>query len=223
LAAVDTAIADRITAWRPLSEYKLTQALDVWVDAIDPGAVRRPRESARSRDFTIGDDQSGTTPVWGRLFGTDAALLGQRLDAMACMVCGDDPRTLPQRRADALGALAAGSTRLSCQCGQSDSPAVVDDGRVSSIVVHVVTDRESTQAASDAQLHGEGSVSEESPEARGRKKAALIFGRGIVPAPLLAEIITRGAKLRPVVAPKPEPEPQTGPAPHSTNTSDCAT
>jgi uncharacterized protein DUF222 len=150
--------------------------------------------------------------VWGRIFSTDAALLGQRLDAMARMVCEDDPRTLPQRRADALGALAAGSTQLSCQCGRSDCPAVVDDGRASSIVVHLVAEQESAQAKSDARLHGEGSAPEGAQDAEGRKKAALIFGRGIVPAPLLSELITRGAKLRPVVAPKPEPEPHYRPS-----------
>jgi hypothetical protein len=213
LAAVDAAIAERVTAWGPLSEYKLTQAIDVWVDAIDPGGVRRTREAARHRDFTIGDDhESGTTPVWGRLFSTDAALLRQRLDAMARMVCGDDPRTLPQRSADALGALAAGSTHLSCQCGRSDCPAVIDDGRASSIVVHIVAEEESTQAEFDARLHGEGSASEQDQEPRRREKAALIFGRGIVPAPVLAELITCGAKLRRAAAPKPEPAPQYRPS-----------
>ncbi len=213
LAAIDAAIADRIVEWGPLSEYKLTQALDVWVDAIDPGAQRRTRESARSRDFTIGDDRaSGTTPVWGRLFSTDAALLGERLDAMARMVCEDDPRTLPQRRADALGALAAGSTRLSCQCERTDCPAVVDDGRASSVVVHVVAEQESAQATADSRFHGEGSDSAQDRERTGRRKAAVILGGGTVPAPLLAEFVARGAKLRPVLPPRPEPEPRYRPS-----------
>jgi hypothetical protein len=171
LAAVDTAIADRITAWRPLSEYKLTQALDVWVDAIDPGAVRRPRESARSRDFTIGDDQSGTTPVWGRLFGTDAALLGQRLDAMACMVCGDDPRTLPQRRADALGALAAGPTERRANAG---SPTVLQS---------------STTAASAA------SSSTSSPIGNRRRPLPMPNSMGRAPSP--RRVRRRGDERRP--------------------------
>jgi hypothetical protein len=212
MPAVDAAIAGRIVSWGPLSEYKLTQAIDLWVDSIDPGAVRRTRNCARTRDFTVGDDhESGTTAVWGRLLSTDAALLGQRLDAMARMVCGDDPRTLAQRRTDALGALAAGSTRLSCQCGRSECPAIVDDGRASSIVVPVVAERESTQATPDAQIHGQRSASEWGQEA-GRKKAALIPGGGIVPAPLLAELIGRGAKLKPVVAPKPQPQPRYRPS-----------
>jgi hypothetical protein len=213
LAAVDSAIADRINEWGPLSEYKLTQALDVWVDAIDPGAVRRTRYSARSRDFTIGEDRaSGTTPVWGRLFSTDAALLRERLDAMARMVCEDDPRTLPQRLADALGALAAGSTCLSCQCERPDCPSVVDDGRASSIVVHVVAEQESTRAETDIRLHGEGPTCEQGQETPDRKKAALIVGQGIVLSPLLAEIIARGAKLRPLISPRSQPEPHYRPS-----------
>ena len=112
LAELDAAIAERMTAWGPLSEYKLTQAIDVWVDNIDPGALRRTRNRARTRDFTVADpDEAGTTAVFGRLFSADATLLRQRLEAMARSVCEDDPRTLAQRRADALGALAAGSQR----------------------------------------------------------------------------------------------------------------
>jgi hypothetical protein len=45
-----------------LSEYKLTQAIDVWVDKIDPGAHRRTRNHARTRDFTVADsDATGTS------------------------------------------------------------------------------------------------------------------------------------------------------------------
>ena len=85
----------------------------MWVDRIDPGAVRRTRNSARTRDFTVADtERSGTAAVFGRLFGPDAAALDQRLAAMARGVCEDDPRTLAQRRADALGALGAGSTSV---------------------------------------------------------------------------------------------------------------
>jgi len=131
------------------------------------------------------------------------------------VLAGRHPRTLPQRRADAFGALAAGSTQLSCQCGRPECPAVGDDGRASSIVVHVVADRAALQAASDVELHGEGPAAEPIVEERqepvapgdvdvaappveerhvaasgaepGCKKAALFFGGGMVPASLLAE------------------------------------
>lgn len=103
LAELDSVIAERLTTWGPLSEYKLTQAIDVWVDKIDPAALRRTRNSARTRDFTVAEsDATGTAAVFGRLFSTDAALLKQRLEVMARSVCEDDPRTLAQRRADAL-------------------------------------------------------------------------------------------------------------------------
>jgi len=49
---------------------------------------------------------------------TDAHAVDARLDALAATVCGDDPRTRNQRRADAMGALAVGADRLTCRCGQ---------------------------------------------------------------------------------------------------------
>ncbi|MCV6969665.1 DUF222 domain-containing protein, partial [Mycobacterium bohemicum] len=39
------------------------------------------------------------------------------MDALAATVCAHDPRAHAQRRADALGALAAGADRLGCGCG----------------------------------------------------------------------------------------------------------
>jgi hypothetical protein len=39
LAELDSVIAERLTTWGPLSEHKLAQAIDVWVDKIDPGAL----------------------------------------------------------------------------------------------------------------------------------------------------------------------------------------
>jgi hypothetical protein len=207
LAELDAVIAERIVAWGPLSEYKLVQAIDVWVDEIDPGALRRTRNKARTRDFTVDDaDGTGTAAVYGRLVGTDAALLKQRVDAMARGVCEDDPRTLAQRRADALGALAAGSTVLSCACENPDCAAAVDDGRASSVVVHVIAEQASTQAQPDPECHGQGLAPKYAPEPAVGRKAALILGGGPVPAPLLAQFIARGAKVTLIGAPSQRPE-----------------
>jgi hypothetical protein len=213
LAELDSVIAERLTTWGPLSEYKLSQAIDVWVDKIDPAALRRTRNSARTRDFTVAEsDATGTAAVFGRLFSTDAALLKQRLEVMARSVCEDDPRTFAQRRADALGALAAGSQHLSCTCDNPDCPAAVDDGRASKVVVHVVTEQATTEAEPDPQLNGDGLTPPEAPEPAPRRKAALIVGAGPVPAPLLAELIARGAKVKLVGDPGQEPEPQYRPS-----------
>ncbi|WP_232070760.1 DUF222 domain-containing protein [Mycobacterium lacus] len=51
---------------------------------------------------------------------------------MAHGVCDNDPRTLAQRRADALGALAAGADRRACGCGSAEcSSAAGNDARPS--------------------------------------------------------------------------------------------
>jgi hypothetical protein len=213
LAELDSVIAERLTTWGPLSEYKLAQSIDVWVDKIDPGALRRARNSARMRDFTVAEsDATGTAAVFGRLFSTDAALLKQRLAAMVRGVCEDDPRTLGQRRTNAVGAVAAGSEHLSCQCENPACPAAGDDGRASSVVVHVFTEQATTEAEPDPLLNGDGHTPPEAPEPATRRKAALIAGGGIVPAPLLAELIARGAKVKLVGNPGQEPEPQYRPS-----------
>ncbi|MBX7433119.1 13E12 repeat family protein, partial [Mycobacterium sp. Y57] len=95
LAALDTALADRAAAWGPLSQYKLDQAIDIWVERHDPDAVRRTRDNIRGRYLSIGkrDDATATTTVHGRLTGPDAALLNTRIAAMIHAVCPDDPRT----------------------------------------------------------------------------------------------------------------------------------
>ncbi len=193
LSQLDGELAGNAANWGPLSEYKLTQSIDLLVDRIDPGAVRRTRESRLSREFTVGDrnDTTGTTSVWGRLDSADAALLDQRLETMARGVCQDDPRTLAQRRADAVGAMAAHSDHLACRCDNPDCAAAADDGRASRFVVHVVTEQPVDRA-----------------------KPALILSRrgGVLPGPTLDDLIAHGAKVRAVVAPGDGPQPQYRPS-----------
>ena len=149
LAMIDAVLAEKSGTYEGLSQYKLEKAIDVWVDRHDPGALRRARESARHRDVTVGDQNhaSGTTALWGRLYATDAALLERRLAEMARAVCDDDPRTMGERRADALGALAAGAAHLSCRCGDPRCPAATPDGRAASITVHVLAEQAALDAA----------------------------------------------------------------------------
>ncbi|MGZ8809476.1 MAG: DUF222 domain-containing protein [Mycobacterium sp.] len=68
--------------------------------AIGPGAAR-----GRRVDVAKPADGSGTAAVEAVLFAEDADALDHRLEAMAGAVCHADPRTLDQRRSDALGAL----------------------------------------------------------------------------------------------------------------------
>lgn len=215
LDQLDAALARKATRWGTLSKYKLEQAIDVCVHQIDPDAVRKVRNTTRCRDFTVGDpdDAAGTASVWGRLDRTDAALLEQRVSAMARGVCDDDPRTLAQRRADAVGALAANSTHLACRCGHPDCPAAADDGRASSVVVHVVAERESLSEPADPMLDGDG-LAPADPAAPPQRKAAVIPGvkNGILPAPILAGLIAHGAKVRFVGDPEASSEPRYRPS-----------
>jgi hypothetical protein len=191
------ALAERAAGWESLAQYKLEQAIDTWIDRHDPGALRRTRASARSRDVTVGDQnhESGTTALWGRLFATDATLLDRRLTAMAHGVCDDDPRTIGQRRADALGALAAGSQELTCRCGEPECPSAGPDQRATSVVVHVLADAEAVGAQPDTGMSGSGDTRSDQ-ERLTQRGSAVILGGSVVPNPLLAELIRNGARIR---------------------------
>ncbi|OBA64075.1 hypothetical protein A5647_03155 [Mycobacterium sp. 1100029.7] len=217
LRLVDAALAEDAARYGPLSANKTAQAIDAVVDRHDPGALRRIRATARSRDITIdlSDGSASTAALWGRLYATDAAALDRRLLQMALDVCDDDPRTLAQRRADALGALAAGGQRLACGCGSVDCPARGQaDERATGVVIHVVTEASALSCEPDPHMSGEmpsrpitldttlreALAPEPEPPAPwdSNRPSALITGGGTVPAPLLAELIRDGAQLRPV-------------------------
>ena len=202
LALIDAALAEAATKWGPLSEHKLEQAIDAWIDRFDPAAVRRTESSARTRDFSIGDldDPAETTSVWGRLLATDAAVLKRRLADMVQGVCDDDPRSVGERRSDAVGAIAAGNDRLACKCGSETCPAG-STPTSSNVVIRVLADQSAIEAASQ----------EQTSEAV-KPPAALIVGEAIVPTPLLKELIRGGAKVRPITMPSDEPEPQYRPS-----------
>jgi hypothetical protein len=210
-ARIDTALAERATSWGRLSDYKLAQAIDLWVDLYDPGALRRTRGRARTRNLEVGerDDACDTTSVWGRLYATDAALLHRRLMQMAHGVCDDDARTIAQRRADALGALAAGADTLACTCNNARCPAARNDGRASTVLIHVLTDEKALHANPDALMNGQIHTRDPEPEPpphAPKPPAGLILSGGIVPSPLLAELIGSGATVRNIDKPGPAPE-----------------
>ena len=94
---------------------------------------------------------------------------------------------MAQRRADALGALAAGADRLVCGCDRAECESASARGLRSGVVVHVVAD----QSALDG--------SSENP--------AVVEGNGLIPAEVLREL-AKSAKLQPLTVPAyfaPEP------------------
>jgi hypothetical protein len=148
MAAVDGELAEQVTRWGALSVTKTEQAIDALIDKHDPGALRRARAGYRSRDVVFGSpgDEAGFTSMWARLYAPDAALVQQRVEEMARSVCEADPRTLAERRADALGALGAG-TELACTCGQPDCPAAGRAAPAKNAVVYVIAEQATIDAA----------------------------------------------------------------------------
>ncbi len=228
LATIDAALTEHCRTWGPLSDHKLEQVIDGLIDQVDPGALRRTRARARSREVQIGgrDDESGTSAMWGRLFSTDAAILKKRLTQMAHGVCDADPRTVDQRRADALGALAAGSDRLPCQCGSPACEAADGAGSASAIVIHVLTDAAAPPGDPDPNLSGRPEsrpftpgmslldylAGDPEPEPVCPPSTSVMAGGGAIPAPLLAELIRAGATVRHLRPPSDDPEPRYRPS-----------
>jgi hypothetical protein len=208
LALIDAALAEGANKWGPLSENRLDQAIDGWILRYDPAAVRRSESSTRTRDFSIGDldDPAETTSVWGRLLATDAEVLKRRLAQMVQGVCDDDSRTIGERRSDAVGAIAAGTFRLACQCGSKTCPAG-DVPSSSNLVIRVLAEQSAVDAAT-ASVNAATAVESTAVA----PPAALIVGEGVVPTPLLAQLIRNGAKVRPITMPSDEPEPHYRPS-----------
>ena len=142
LAVIDAALAGALSEWAGLSRKKIEKKIDGWVQKFDPAAVLKVRSAARRRGIGVGkpDDETGVASIWGALLATDAELLDRVLTEMARQVCENDPRTFGQRRADALGVLAARGDRLACQCGNPDCPAAGPDARATAVMFHVLTD-----------------------------------------------------------------------------------
>jgi Domain of unknown function (DUF222) len=197
---VDSTVAKDAARFGPMSVAKTARAIDAVVIQHDPGALRRARDNARSRDVVVNqsDDKSGTAALWGRLYATDAAVLDRRLSKMAYGVCQDDPRTIAQRRADALGALAAGADRLACGCGNDACPCGdAADERAANIVIHVVADAAAVDTDPEADAPAEGTP------------LAVVDSGGMLPPAVVAELVRGGAKVRPVRHPAEAP-PESG-------------
>jgi hypothetical protein len=182
LAAVDATLAAKAARWPAMTKSRLGAAVDRIVARADADAVRRRKERQPERELSIWDGGNGLTEVFGRLVSTDAHVLDARLDALAGTVCAGDPRTRNERRADAMGALAAGAQRLGCRCGQAGCPAAAGQPPTP-VVVHVI--------AEQAALEG----------AAGASPGSMIGVDGLIPAELIAELAA-SARLYPLVHPR---------------------
>ncbi|OBJ07309.1 HNH endonuclease signature motif containing protein [Mycobacterium colombiense] len=186
LGAVDTELAANVARWPSLSQGRLAARVDKVVARADADAVRRRKEHVADREIWIADAGDGMSHIEGSMMSPDAHALDKRLDALAATVCERDPRTREQRRADALGALAAGADRLGCRCGRSDC-AAGKRRAAGPVVIHV--------------------IAEHSTVGDGQAPGVEVGAEGLIPPELIAELAA-SAKLVPLVHPgdaPPEP------------------
>ncbi|MEX7472859.1 DUF222 domain-containing protein [Mycobacterium adipatum] len=179
MSVLDAELAKAAPSWNALSDDRIAELVDWMVVDVDPDAVRRARESRRARSITVEPCGDGMVEIYGRLDATAGAVLDQRLDELARTVCPDDPRTLDQRRADAVEPLALGATGMACLCGQDVCPAAGNEAPHGHIVVHLHGERATVEGHSD--------------------RPALLPGYGPVPAEQVREMRPRTA-IRPVPA-----------------------
>ncbi|MFI2841817.1 DUF222 domain-containing protein [Mycolicibacterium sp. PDY-3] len=144
LGLIDAGIAGTAHQYGALSETALIRAVDFWVHKFDPVAVIRSRAAANDRyiDFGDTDDPDGVVSFWGRMRTTDAALSDTRLNDLAHSVCDGDPRTVAERRADALAAVLAGAETLTCLCGNPDCTGSGKNPRAGAVTIYVLTGQE---------------------------------------------------------------------------------
>ncbi len=129
VAKLDQSLAARIGNWHGWSRQRIVNAVDAAVRTTDPDAARERRAAAEdNRHVGISALDNGMAEIYGTVAATAATAFERRLSQLAKQVCASDPRTLDQRRADALAAMARGR-RLACACGQSGCPTRAgDDG-----------------------------------------------------------------------------------------------
>ncbi|OBH00464.1 HNH endonuclease signature motif containing protein [Mycobacterium sp. E3247] len=180
LAAVDAELAMRAARWPSMTRGRLAGEVDKIVAKADVDAVRRHDQSRAERCVGIEDLEGGMSEIHGSLFSPDAHALDKRLDALADTVCEHDPRSRDQRRADALGALAAAADRLGCRCGRADCAAGKRPA-ATPVVIHVVAER--------AGVRGRGSA-----------PGSELGADGLISAELIAEL-ARSARLVPLSVP----------------------
>ncbi len=187
LAVVDGQLAVAVPRWPSMSRGRLAGQVDKIVGKADADAVRRRAQRHVDRDVWIADAEDGLSEIHGSLLTPEAHALDQRLTALAATVCEHDPRSREQRRADGLGALAAGADRLGCRCGRPDCVAGTRPA-ASPVVIHVIAELASV-------------------DGRGSAPAWQVGADGLITAELVAELAA-SAKLVALVHPgdaPPEP------------------
>ncbi len=144
LAALDSRLSSGVARWQSWSRKRVNNTVDAAVRALDPDAIRERETAEDNRHFDVIPVGNGTAKVDGVLDAESAVIVDEKIAALANGVCPQDPRTLDQRRADAVAAMAQAIT-LACRCpacSNADTPApTVDEGRGVRTVINVIADQ----------------------------------------------------------------------------------
>ncbi|MDA3638050.1 HNH endonuclease signature motif containing protein [Mycobacterium xenopi] len=168
IAKLDESLSARIVKWHGWSKQRIVNAVDAAVRVMDPDAARERRVAAeQDRHISVTAQDNGMAEVHGTVAAAAAAAFDRRLSQLAKQVCPADPRTLDQRRADALAALTEGR-RLACCCGKSGCPnkTANTEGRDmggAQVVVNVVASEQTVygDSAQPGYLEGYGVIDAE--------------------------------------------------------------
>jgi hypothetical protein len=171
LAQLDTALAQRAPRWMAMSGPKLDERIGMWVEKYDPTGRRKPPAPGADFYVEIGPTSGNRAGIWATVSLTDGAAWDARLDEVASTVCSDDPRTVRQRRVDALNALRDNRTHLNCGCGSAHCAATTTDPAkpLTDVVINVIAESATLDGTSDA--------------------PGYLPGFGPVPAPMLRELL----------------------------------
>jgi hypothetical protein len=180
IARLDAVVARHAPSWMRFSAPKVIERIDMWVARFDPAGLRVPGNRTEDRYVEFVPADPGLAGFYAQLHATDGAALDRALDALAATVCRDDPRTKGERRADALGALAAGLDGLRCQCGAPDCPAAQRPPGTN-VVIHLLAEQAAVNGDSQA--------------------PAYLSGFGPVPSPVLRDLAGT-AKIKPLPIPQ---------------------
>jgi hypothetical protein len=188
MVRLDAVLARWAPRWMRLSGPKLDERIDWWVERVDPNGRRVPGAQPEARYVEFFPAAAGLEGLCAQLRATDAAAIEARLEALADSVCPHDGRTRDQRRADALGALAAGLSGLRCECGSPEC-AATQRPTGSTVVIHV--------------------LAEQSTVAGAGRTPGYIAGFGPLPASAVQDLAA-SATLKPLTIADPDTPPEQG-------------
>ncbi|MFN6552287.1 DUF222 domain-containing protein [Mycolicibacterium septicum] len=121
ITRLDADLAGRISGWKSWSRQRVINAVDAAVREMDPDAIREREQAERRRDVRVRPGPDGTARLEGTLTAKAGSSFDQRVTQLANGVCAEDPRTLGQRRADAVEAMSE-NRALVCLCGRPECP-----------------------------------------------------------------------------------------------------